>query len=102
MSVVFDEEQRIFDKDREIAEVRNPVNVLRPTSRSVSLGQNLMMLSFALICVGASLAIWYTRPAKHAIAPMYREGANEETLRLIPERDRQAFIESLPIIENNS
>ncbi len=100
MSVVFDEEQRIFDKDREIAATRNPNLVVGKQYRRASTGQNIMMVFFAALCILIGAAVWMMRPSSEPIAPIYREEANGETMRLIPERDREEFMKSLPVIQN--
>ncbi len=99
MSVVFDEEQRVFDKDREIAATRNPNIQMGVQYKKVSVAQNLMMIFFALLCVGIGAVVWIMRPSSEPIAPIYREEANSETMRLIPEKDREEFMKSLPVIE---
>lgn len=100
MSVVFDEEQRVFDRDREIAATRNPNIQTGVQYKKTSVAQNIMMLLFAALCMGIGGVLWIMRPSSEPIAPMYREEANSETMRLIPEKDRQEFIKSLPVIES--
>lgn len=100
-SVVFDEEQREIRKDREITAVRDQAfGVLTPTARRTTVGQKFMMLLFAGICVGISFAIFTFKPSDYPIPALYKESATKEVLRLVPERDRATFINSLPSIEN--
>jgi hypothetical protein len=98
-NVVFDEENQVLSKDKEIASARNPyAGALRPTGRRTTVGQNLMMILFAAVCFLAAVGVWIFKPTNKPIPSMYKEEVNEKTVRLIPVGDREEFIQSLPSI----
>ncbi len=94
--VVFDEERKSIEKDSEIAQARFGERFTGP--RKATIGQNIMMIIFAILCIWVAYAAWnYIHVSSKPIPTLYKEDVTDSTkLRMIPEKEREKFIQSLP------
>lgn len=99
MNIVFDEEQRMVQKDEEIAAMHR-TSTLTPVVRKTTLAQNVMMILFAIFCIAVTVAVWYYKPSSKPIPSIYKEEV-QTNIKFVPEGDREALMESLPSIEKN-
>lgn len=94
--VFFEEESREIEKDKEIANGRNNLEVVAVPRKNTT-GQNIMMILFALVCILASYGVWHFRSGFYnPKTTLYKEDLDTAHLKLIPEFDREKFINSLP------
>lgn len=95
--VVFEEESKEIEKDNEIASTRKKDFVAARVPKKTTLGQNLMMIMFALVCIFASYGVWQFKDGFYTPEPtLYQEDIDSAHLILIPEFDRENFVNSLP------
>jgi hypothetical protein len=95
--VVFEEESKEIEKDREIATVRDNDYVAARIPKKATVGQNLMMILFALVCCFAAYGVWHFKDGFYSPAPtLYKEDVDSAHLKLIPEFDQEKYINSLP------
>lgn len=96
MPVEFEEENISFNNqntqaaqyDRKAQEKASPLN-------------QAMMLSFAVICVVLAFVLPKLFNSTEAKEVVYFEDLTEARMRLIPEKDREAYISSLPSRTNS-
>lgn len=91
MSVVFEEENfSINDQNSQASKYQRKID-----GRTSPLNQ-VSMLFFACLCVlGAYFVPSYINPPKEAKV-IYLEDITEARMRLVPEKDREAFISRFP------
>lgn len=97
MSVVFEEESKEIKKDNEIARARNNNLATVNLTKKMTVGQNVMMILFALVCGFAAYGVWHFKDGFYNPVPtLYKEDVDATHLKLIPEFDKEKFINSLP------
>lgn len=91
MSVVFEEENFSFNNQNS----QSVKDQKRLSERTSPLNQAIMLF-FACLCVlGAYFVPSYINPPKEGKV-IYLEDITESRMRLIPEKDREAFISKFP------